>query len=162
MPAQSPPAADPAALAASQDDSVARAMDILGERWTLLILRQAFFGVHRFGQMQRNLGISRNILTTRLRLLVDNGVIKRRRYRRAPDRYEYQLTQKGLDLFPAVVAIMRWGDIHLSGKAGPPLYLRHAKCGKRTIPQLVCSKCGEEIEAQDFVPEPGPGFNGAP
>src|SRR3954470_5181848 len=104
MAAQSVPVADAATLAASQDDSVARAMDIIGERWTVLILRQAFFGVHRFGQMQRNLGISRNILTVRLKLLVENGILKRRRYRREPDRYEYQLTQKGLDLFPAIVA----------------------------------------------------------
>jgi DNA-binding HxlR family transcriptional regulator len=151
----------PGTLAASRDDSVARAMEILGERWTVLILHQTFFGVHRFGEIQRNLGISRNILTTRLRLLAQSGILKRRRYRSEPDRYEYRLTQKGLDLFPAVVAIMRWGDVHLSGKAGPPLYVRHAKCGQRTIPQLVCSKCGEEIDAHEFVPEPAPGMKGA-
>lgn len=150
---------DRTALAAAQDDSVARAMDIIGERWTVVILRQTFFGVHRFGQIQRNLGISANILTTRLRLLVEHRILKRRRYRTLPDRYEYQLTQKGLDLFPAIVAIMRWGDVHLAGEEGPPTYLRHSKCGHRTIPRLVCSECGEAIEAKDFSPEPGPGMS---
>ena len=93
--------------------SIGRAMDILGERWTLLILRECFYGVRRFSVMQRNLGIARNILSARLQLLVRTGILEKRRYQEEPERFEYKLTEKGLALYPAVVAIMRWGDEHL-------------------------------------------------
>ena len=93
--------------------SIGRAMEILGERWTLLILRECFYGVKRFSVMQRNLGIARNILSARLQLLVRSGILERRRYQDEPERFEYKLTEKGLGLYPAVVAIMRWGDEHL-------------------------------------------------
>jgi DNA-binding HxlR family transcriptional regulator len=87
--------------------SVGRAMDILGERWTMLIMREAFYGVRRFSDMQRNLGIARNILSTRLQTLVRSGILERRRYQEEPERYEYRLTQAGRDLYPAVIAIMK-------------------------------------------------------
>ena len=104
--------------------SIGRAMEILGERWTLLILRECFYGVKRFSVMQRNLGIARNILSSRLQLLVRTGILERRRYQEEPERFEYKLTEKGLGLYPAVVAIMRWGDEHLceerpAGRAAP-------------------------------------------
>ena len=99
--------------------SIGRAMEILGERWTLLILRECFYGVRRFSVMQRNLGIARNILSARLQLLVRTGILERRRYQDEPERFEYRLTDKGLGLYPAVVAIMRWGDEHLPRRRGP-------------------------------------------
>ena len=105
--------------------SIGRAMDILGERWTLLILRECFYGVRRFSVMQRNLGIARNILSARLQLLVRTGILEKRRYQEEPERFEYKLTEKGLGLYPAVVAIMRWGDEHLC-EEGPPVVLRHS------------------------------------
>src|SRR5215216_2336868 len=121
--------------------SIGRAMEILGERWTLLILRECFYGVKRFSVMQRNLGIARNILSARLQLLVRSGILERRRYQDEPKRFEYKLTEKGLALYPAVVAIMRWGDEHLRDD-GPPLpaaplmrALRRPGDGLRALPR---------------------------
>src|SRR5919205_1085242 len=102
-----------------QPCSIGRAMEVLGERWTFMILRECFYGVRRFSDMQRNLGIARNILPTRLQALVRHGILERRRYREEPERYEYRLTPAGRDLYPAVVTIMRWGDEHLAGPDGP-------------------------------------------
>ena len=115
--------------------SVARAMEILGERWTMLIMREAFYGVRRFSDMQRNLGIARNILSTRLQTLVRAGILERRRYQEEPERFEYRLTRAGRDLYPALIAIMRWGDEHLSADLGPPVVLRHS-CGEEADPVL--------------------------
>ncbi len=133
--------------------SIARAMELLGERWTFLILREAFWGVRRFTELQRNLGIARNILSTRLQTLVAAGILERVRYHAEPDRFEYRLTEKGRDLYPAVVTIMRWGDRHLADESGAPLVLRHT-CGHDAAPQVTCSHCGEPIEARDITPEP--------
>src|ERR671935_3011520 len=116
--------------------SIARAMEILGERWTFLILREAFYGVRRFSDMQRNLGIARNILSNRLQTLVSAGILERRRYQEEPERYEYRLTATGRDLYPAIIAIMRWGDEHLSD-ASPPVELHHC-CSELADPVLVC------------------------
>src|SRR3982074_1523948 len=99
-----------------EGESVGRALALVGERWTLLILREAFFGVRRFGQLARNLNIPRPTLSARLRSLVDAGLLDRVLYSRGPDRHEYRLTEAGRDLFPAVVALMRWGDAHLAGQ----------------------------------------------
>jgi DNA-binding HxlR family transcriptional regulator len=136
--------------------SVARAMDILGERWTMLIMREAFYGVRRFSDMQRNLGIARNILSTRLQTLVRAGILERRRYQEEPERFEYRLTQAGRDLYPAVIAIMKWGDEYLAEEAGPPVVLRHS-CGELIDPVLVCDHCGGALHPHDVTPEPGPG-----
>jgi DNA-binding HxlR family transcriptional regulator len=132
--------------------SIGRAMELLGERWTILILREAFWGVRRFTELQRNLGIARNILSSRLHSLVAAGILERRLYQSDPDRYEYRLTEKGRDLYPAVVAIMRWGDEHLSDGAEAPVVLRHT-CGHDAQPRLTCSHCGEPLEAHDVTPE---------
>jgi DNA-binding HxlR family transcriptional regulator len=139
-------------------ESVGRALGLVGERWTLLILREAFFGVRRFGQLARNLNIPRPTLSLRLRTLVDAGLLERVLYARGPDRHEYQLTAAGRDLFPAIVALMRWGDAHLAGPEGPPIVLRHHACGEIADPGLTCRHCGQEITARDVSPEPGPGF----
>src|SRR3712207_8670659 len=100
---------------AGQQCSVARALEIIGERWTILIVRDAFMGVRRFDDFQRSLGVARNVLNARLHRLVEAGVLERRRYQERPPRYEYRLTEMGRDLWPAVVALMQWGDRHLAG-----------------------------------------------
>jgi DNA-binding HxlR family transcriptional regulator len=139
-------------------DSAGRTLALLGEKWTLLILREAFFGVRRYGQLARNLGISRPTLSARLRTLVDAGLLKRVRYATEPDRFEYRLTRAGIDLFPAIVALMRWGDAHLAGPEGAPIVLRHNDCGEIAGPYLACRNCGGEIEARNVSPERGDGF----
>ena len=128
-------------------------MDILGERWTFLILRESFYGVRRFSDMQRNLGIARNILSTRLQTLVRGGILERRRYQDEPERFEYRLTEAGRDLYPAVIAIMKWGDEYLAGDQGPPVVLRHS-CGHAADPVLVCAHCRDELDPREVTPEP--------
>lgn len=142
-----------------QGESVGRALELVGERWTLLILREAFFGVQRFGQLARNLSIPRPTLSSRLRMLVDAGLLDRVPYSRDPDRHEYRLTDAGHDLFPAIVVLMRWGDKHLPSADGPPIILRHNTCGEIADPRLICSHCSEEITARNVRPEPGPSFS---
>lgn len=142
-----------------QGESVGRALELVGERWTLLILREAFFGVQRFGQLARNLNIPRPTLSSRLRMLVDAGLLERVRYSRDPERYEYRLTEVGHDLFGAVVVLMRWGDEHLPNPDGPPILLRHQTCGELVDPRLICAHCSEEITARNVTPEPGAGFS---
>jgi len=137
--------------------SVAQTIEIVGERWSLLVLREAFFGVRRFDQFQRNLGIARNILAARLQALVGHGILERRLYQERPERYEYRLTQKGLDLYPALVSLMRWGDEYVNAEPGPPVVLVHKACGHDAAPQLTCSHCGEPIGPHDIRPEVGPG-----
>jgi DNA-binding HxlR family transcriptional regulator len=139
-------------------ESVGRALSLVGERWTLLILREAFFGVRRYGQFARNLNIPRPTLSSRLRTLVEAGLLERVAYARDPDRYEYRLTDAGRDLFGAIVALMRWGDAHMAGPEGPPIVLRHNVCGEIADPRLTCHHCGEEIDVRNVTPEPGPGF----
>ena len=139
-------------------DSVSRTLELVGEKWTLLILREAFFGVRRFGQLVRNLGIPRPTLSERLRTLVDAGLLERVPYATEPDRHEYRLTQAGIDLFPAVVTLMRWGDTHLAGPEGPPIVLRHDECGEIADPYLACRSCGGEIDARNVTSERGAGF----
>jgi DNA-binding HxlR family transcriptional regulator len=141
-----------------QADSAGRALSLVGERWTMLILRETFFGVRRYGQFARNLGIPRPTLSLRLRKLVGAGLLDRVPYSTDPERYEYRLTQAGRDLFPAVIALMRWGDEYLAGPNGPPIVLRHQTCGKRTHPHLVCDVCGKEIDTRNVTPERGPGY----
>ena len=134
--------------------SITRAMELLGELWTMLILREAFWGVRRFTELQRNLGIARNILSSRLQALVAAEILERRLYRAEPERYEYVLTEKGRDLYPAIVAIMRWGDKHLCEDGGAPLVLRHT-CGEDAAPVLTCSHCGDPLDPREITPEPG-------
>jgi DNA-binding HxlR family transcriptional regulator len=135
--------------------STAQALEIVGEWWTLLIMRDAFFGVRRFEDFQRRLGVSRSVLTNRLKRLVEEGVLTTREYEHRPPRVEYLLTKKGADLFPVLVALQQWGDRWASPK--PPVVLTHRACGKLTKPYLSCSACGERIRAEDVVPSPGPG-----
>jgi DNA-binding HxlR family transcriptional regulator len=142
-------------------DSVSRTLELVGEKWTLLILREAFFGVRRYGQLARTLGIPRPTLSARLRTLVDAELLERVPYATDPDRHEYRLTQAGIDLFPSIVTLMRWGDRYLAGDEGPPIVLRHDDCGEIADPYLACRACGGEIDARSVTPERGAGFAGS-
>lgn len=135
-----------------QTCSIGRTMEILGERWTFLILRESFYGVRRFSEIQRNLGIARNILSLRLQTLVGAGILERVRYQDEPARFEYRLSEAGKDLYPAIVTIMRWGDRHLSDPDGPPVLLRHNPCGHEADPMLVCSYCHGELDPHQVTP----------
>ena len=123
-------------------DAVELAVDVLSDRWTFLILREAFFGVRRYGQLQRNLVIARNVLAERLRQLVGDGMLERVRYRTDPDWYEYRLTDRALDLYPVIVELMRWADRHLAREdEAATLELIHRSCGRPADPYLACSHC---------------------
>jgi DNA-binding HxlR family transcriptional regulator len=135
------------------DCSIARTLEVVGERWSLLILRDAFYGIRRFEDFQRDLGIARNILTDRLQALVDRGVLERRPYEDRPPRFEYRLTEKGRDLLPVLLAMMRWGDRWESG-GGPPVTLHHTACGNVTQASTVCSVCGEELVLRELRVDP--------
>jgi DNA-binding HxlR family transcriptional regulator len=125
------------------------ALALLADRWTFLIVRDAYFGVHRFGELQRNLGIARNVLADRLAKLVEHGLLERVRYRTDPDWYEYRLTERGLDLYPAILAFFRWVDTHYGDPDQQAMRLRHSECGQRTQPLLVCSECHKPLRPQD-------------
>ncbi|MGH7779299.1 MAG: winged helix-turn-helix transcriptional regulator [Candidatus Binataceae bacterium] len=133
--------------------SVARTLAVIGERWTMLILREAFMGRHRFDDFQRNIGIARNILATRLRALVKNGILERSRADDEHARIEYRLTKKGMELYPVMVAMLKWGDAWLwpAGDKGPPLQLVHRGCGAKAMPALMCPHCGDPVGARDMI-----------
>jgi DNA-binding HxlR family transcriptional regulator len=137
--------------------SMARTLSVIGDRWTLLILRDCFLKVRRFEDFQRRLGIGRPILTDRLQKLVDSFVLTKVAYQERPTRYEYRLTQKGLDLYPVIMGIVHWGDVHMSGKTGRPVLHTHTACGHHFDPVQVCSVCGETLDPRQVQVQPGPG-----
>jgi DNA-binding HxlR family transcriptional regulator len=130
--------------------SVARTMEVIGDRWTILILRDAFYGVRRFDHLRRGLGVARNILADRLNKLVAHGVLERRLYEEHPPRYEYRLTSKGRDLLPVLLTLTRWGDRWEADDSGPPVTFVHTKCGHETIPTVACSDCGDELMLREL------------
>jgi DNA-binding HxlR family transcriptional regulator len=138
-----------------QNCSIARTLEVIGERWTILIIRDALLGVHRFDEFRTSLGIARNILTDRLNRLVDNGILQRTRYQEVPPRWDYTLTDRGLELATPILALMHWGDRHLSGRHGPPRLVRHATCGGDVTERHVCAHCGV-IDTTEITIEPGP------
>ena len=158
--------------------SVARTVDVIGEWWTPLIIRDAFLGVTRFDEFQERLGIARNVLNQRLSHLVDEavfervacnvlaarlerlvetGIMERVRYQEHPPRDEYVLTEKGRDLFPVIAALLAWGDKWTAGQAGPPLLLIHEPCGQPGTLRATCDRCGEPMGLDSIRPTPGPG-----
>ena len=141
----------------NEDCSVAQTLEIIGERWAMLLLREAFLGTRRFEDLQRNIGCARNILSDRLHKLVANEILERRPYQDRPPRFEYRLTEKGIELYPILVTLMQWGDRHLANEQGPALVLEHKACGHETQPELVCSHCGERLNARDMRAHVGPG-----
>ena len=136
--------------------SIARTMDVIGEPWSPLVLRDVFAGVHRFDQIQADLGISRKVLTERLNHLVAHGILERRQYDARP-RFEYHLTPKGTELVDLLMVMVGWGDRWLAGEAGPPVLYRHRACGEVSRVDLRCAHCGEAMHADDVILEPGPG-----
>lgn len=126
--------------------SVARALSVVGDRWTLLILRDAFLGVRRFDEFHADLGTTRHRLADRLRTLVAHGIFDRVPYQERPARFEYRLTEKGRDLYPIVVSLTRWGDRWMAGADGPPIELVHRSCGRSIAPTLTCPACSEPID----------------
>ena len=136
--------------------SVAHCLDVVGEWWSLLIVRDAFLGVTRFDDFQARLGISRNILTQRLNRLVDNEILTRVRYQDHPPRSEYRLTSKGRDLWPVVTAMRQWGD-RWAAPDGTPLQIRHTACGHVVTAVPACSHCGEPLDARSVTAVPGSG-----
>ncbi len=129
--------------------SVARASAVLGDRWTLVILSDAFLGVRRFEDFEERLGISRTTLANRLKNLVHHGVLQRKKYQDNPARYEYRFTDKGRDLYPVITTILNWGDTYCSDEAGPPILRKHISCGLDMLPVLTCPECKEEVTARD-------------
>lgn len=137
--------------------STAQTLEVVGEWWSLMIVREALLGVRRFDDMARNLGIARNVLSARLSRLVEHGIFERRQYQDHPPRYEYRLTESGRALYPVLVALMEWGDRWRSGSGREPLVLVHRTCGHETHPRFVCDHCGAPVVPYDTTPRPGPG-----
>jgi DNA-binding HxlR family transcriptional regulator len=136
--------------------SIARTMEILGDCWTALILRDVYAGITRFDALQEDLEISRKTLADRLERLVAQGILRRHVYSVHPPRHDYRPTQKGADLFGVMAAIMHWGDHWTAGPEGPPMLIRHS-CGSHTGGQVTCEHCGERLELSACVTEAGPG-----
>lgn len=132
-----------------QHCSVARSLSVIGDRWTLLILRQCFLGTRRFGDFLDALGISRPLLKERLDKLVEEEVLQRVPYQERPPRDEYRLTEKGLDLYPVITALVAWGDRWMAGDDGPPLELTHRPCGRTMVPIQVCPHCKDSVDPHD-------------
>jgi len=131
--------------------SVARTLDIVGEKWALLAIREVFLGNRRFDEIIRRTGAPRDTLAARLRTLAHAGILKRQQYSEHPARFEYGLTEAGRELYPVILTLMRWGDQHLAGESGPPLLLEH-NCGQRLVAQVVCEACGEPVEPRAARP----------
>jgi DNA-binding HxlR family transcriptional regulator len=136
---------------------MARALAVIGDRWTLMILRDCFLGVRRFDEFQARLGISRAIVAERLSRLTAAGVLDKVAYQSNPPRCDYRLTEKGRGLHPIVMAVVHWGDEHYAGEAGAPLIHRHKTCGCDFHPVQTCSECHEPIAPRDVTVRPGPG-----
>jgi DNA-binding HxlR family transcriptional regulator len=136
--------------------SIARALEVVGDRWTLLVVRDALRNTRRFEDFRARLGIAHNVLSDRLARLVEAGVLQRELYQTRPDRYEYRLTQQGLDLWPVLMSLLMWGDSYRSPD-GPPLLTRHHGCGGRLTPNFACDACGATLGPADVELLPGPG-----
>jgi DNA-binding HxlR family transcriptional regulator len=140
--------------------SIAKALEVIGERWSLLIVRDVMNGRRRFDALQKGLGIARNVLSARLQRLVEEDILERRLYQKSPERHEYFLTEKGLDLWPALVALLGWGDRHSPTQNGPPMLIVHKQCGGPVSDRGVCESCGKVLHARDARALAGPGVAG--
>jgi DNA-binding HxlR family transcriptional regulator len=139
--------------------NIAAALSIVGEKWTFLVLREAFNGIRRFDDMQRRTGAPRQVLSNRLTTLVDEGILRRARYQEEGQRprNEYRLTEKGLELFPVIVALLEWGDKYAGWPGGPAVELTHRGCGAPVHLELACAAGHMLDSARDVTPVPGPG-----
>ncbi|HEX3608937.1 MAG TPA: helix-turn-helix domain-containing protein [Solirubrobacterales bacterium] len=141
--------------------SIARSLEVVGERWSLLIVRDVMNGNRRFDELQKSLGIARNVLSARLQRLIDEDILERRAYQESPTRYEYFLTEKGLDLWPALIALLNWGDRYSPDPQGPPMLIDHKECGGAVSDRGICKSCGQALHARNARAIPGPGLAGA-
>ena len=142
--------------------SIARAVDVIGQRWTPLIVRDLFAGMSKFEDIRRDLGVASNILAARLDDLERHGVVEKRQYQSMPARYEYLLTEKGRDLYPVIATLLAWGDKWLAEPEGAPALTVHADCGHVTTAKTVCAQCGAELNADNAIHAPGPGAKPGP
>ena len=145
---------------ANQNCSIAKTLELIGERWTLLIIRDVFRGIRRFEDFQASNGIARNVLSARLTRLVDEGILEKRPYQDRPVRFEYRLTEKGLALWPVLVTLVKWGDAY-TAENGPPVVIEHKDCGGQVTDHLTCDRCGQPLTARDVKTRPGPGAEAA-
>jgi len=139
-----------------QNCSIARSLEVVGERWSMLIVRDAFLGLRRFDEFQRSLGVSRAVLSNRLDRLVGEGILERRLYQEHPERHEYRLTDKGRDLWPVTMGLLKWGDRYYA-ENGPPKKFFHRECGGEVTDRRTCAKCGAELTVREVEARPGPG-----
>jgi DNA-binding HxlR family transcriptional regulator len=140
-----------------QHCSIAAALELLGERWTLLVMREVLLGRRRFGDIRRHLGVAPNILSDRLQTLVEHGLLARRPIDGEVDAFAYAPTRKGADVHPVLVSLLQWGDRHAVPEGGPPRVLVHEACGHDADPQLHCAHCGEILDSRALKVRPGPG-----
>jgi DNA-binding HxlR family transcriptional regulator len=133
---------------------MARALELVGERWTLLIVRDALHGAARFDGFLSSLGVARNVLTDRLNGLVEHGIFERVPYQQRPPRHEYRLTAMGRDLVEVVIPLMEWGDKYLAGEAGPPRVAEHVDCGGHVVSRLTCEQCGAQVSSEEVMTHP--------
>lgn len=136
-----------------QHCSIAASLEVIGERWSILIIRDILLGRRRFSEIQESLGIARNVLSARLKRLTESDLIEARPYQERPTRYEYFLTEKGLDLWPVLVALIHWGDRHFPRPGSPPIVIRHRDCGGEIDDHRICTRCGEPLNVRDTVAE---------
>jgi DNA-binding HxlR family transcriptional regulator len=140
----------------TQTCSVARTLSVIGDRWTMMVLREAFLRTRRFDEFQARIGAARHIVADRLKKLVEHGILERRKYQDRPARYEYRLTDKGLDLHPILLSMAAWGDRWMDQGEGPPVEYVHKDCGQVMRPVLDCSVCGKPVEPRNVQPQAGP------
>ena len=165
MVGQVTPSERPEALGWSVDNcTIARAMEILGEKWTVVVLREVFNGVRRFDDMRVRTGIPRQVLTNRLAALVEHGVLRREPYREPGSRvrHEYRLTPKGFDLYPMLIAVAEWGNRYLADPEGPPLEYAHRDCGAEMHVEMRCAEGHDVADNRAVLPRPGPGAHRRP
>jgi DNA-binding HxlR family transcriptional regulator len=143
-----------------QPCSLARALAVVGDRWTLLVLRECFLGVRRFDEFEKRLGITRHVLADRLKKLTEAGVLSKQLYQQRPPREAYRLTEKGHELYPVLLALVNWGDRHLSGAEGAPIRHVHKSCGQPMHGVLGCSECGDPLAARDVALREAPAWEG--
>jgi DNA-binding HxlR family transcriptional regulator len=142
----------------TQPCSIARSLSVVGDRWTMLILRSAFLRTRRFDDFQQQIGMTSHLLSNRLTKLVKLGVMEKKPYQERPVRYEYKLTEQGRDLYPVLLVLVAWGDKWLDGDKGPPLEYVHHNCGHKFQAVTVCSECREPIDPRVVTPHAGPGL----
>ncbi|WP_328324313.1 helix-turn-helix transcriptional regulator [Kribbella sp. NBC_00382] len=142
--------------------SLAQSLEVMGDWWSPLILRDLYLGLDRFDQFVTDLGISRNLLTDRLTTLIEAGLVARTPYQEKPVRYAYSLTEPGRELIPVLIALTAWGDRWATPPAGQPIRFTHTTCGKSTTPTICCSECGGQLTTANTTPSPGPGGRTAP